>query len=358
MADFGEHALRAGYTACLRPLLFRIDPERVHDATIEVLGRLPLSALGLLRAVVGAPDQPVTVAGVKFPGRVGIAAGLDKDGVAARAWSSLGFGFAEFGTVTAQPQPGNPSPRLFRVPQLHGFVNRMGFNNAGAVALATRLEHQGVARGNGVLGLPVGISLGKTKVVPLADSTADYLASLNAVAPVADYIAVNVSSPNTPGLRDLQGVDELSRLITSLTARADELDGANPLPIFVKLAPDLSDDALLEAVRVCETAGAAGLIAVNTTSWRPEISDLSPADDAAISEEGGLSGAPLRARARHVVRLVAGASNLPVIASGAVMTPADAKAMFEAGAWLVQVLSGFIYYGPALVRGINRLGAR
>ena len=358
MADFPEFVLRTGYTAFLRPLLFRVDPERVHEETIAVLGRLPSAALALLRAVVGAPDQPVTVAGVQFPGRVGVAAGLDKDGVAARAWANLGFGFAEFGTVTAQPQPGNPSPRLFRVPQLHGFVNRMGFNNSGAAGLAARLEHLGVARGNAALGLPVGVSLGKTKDVPLAGAVTDYLESLNAVAPVADYIAVNVSSPNTPGLRDLQGAEELSRLVSALAGRAGELDSANPVPIFVKLAPDLSDDALLEVVRVCEREGAAGLIAVNTTLWRPEVSGLSPTDDAALAQAGGLSGSPLRARARHVVRLLADASNLPVIASGAVMTPVDAKAMFDAGAWLVQVLSGFIYYGPALVRGINRLGAQ
>ena len=355
MADLSTGVLRTLYTGLLRPVLYRVDAERVHVATIAMLGHLPVPALAALRAIVGTPDDPVTVAGVHFPGRVGLAAGMDKDGRAAKAWASLGFGFAEFGTVTAKAQPGNPGKRLFRVPEMRAFVNRMGFNNDGAAALAARLEARGVARGNLALGLPVGVSIGKTKVTPLEGAVDDYRQSLGAVAAVADYVAINVSSPNTPGLRDLQEPASLGLLVEALVQRATEFDSAQPIPIFVKLAPDLSDDALLQAARVCESAGASGLIAVNTTTWRPPAAKLSGASASSLEEEGGLSGAPLRARARQAVSLLADATKLPIMASGGVMSPADAKALFNAGAVLVQVLSGFVYYGPALVRGINRL---
>ncbi|MCL2489413.1 MAG: quinone-dependent dihydroorotate dehydrogenase [Propionibacteriaceae bacterium] len=349
--EASTRVLLRAYTRLLRPVLYQVDAETIHKATIAVLGALPGPALALLRGIVGAARSPVTVAGIDFPGRVGLAAGQDKDGTAARAWASLGFGFAELGTVTAQAQPGNPAPRLFRVPELGAFINRMGFNNAGALALAARLEALGVQRGNGRLGLPIGISLGKTKIVPVEEAVDDYLASLDAVAHVADYIAVNVSSPNTPGLRDLQAGDELARLTEALTRRAAQL-AARPVPIFVKIAPDLSDDELLDVVSVCEATGIAGLIAVNTTTWRPPNTDSTAQ---VLSETGGLSGAPLSARALEVVRGLHSATNLPLIASGGVMTPGDAQALFDAGAVLVQVLSGFIYSGPALTRGINRL---
>ena len=352
--EVSTRALLTGYTRLLRPLLYRVDAETIHQATIQVLGSLPGPALALLRGVVGAARQPVTVAGIEFPGRVGLAAGQDKDGLAARAWASLGFGFAELGTVTALAQPGNPAPRLFRVPEIEAFVNRMGFNNDGAAALAAKLDAMGVERGNHRLGLPVGVSLGKTKTVPLEAAVADYLAAFDAVAGVADYVAINVSSPNTPGLRDLQAADELARLTNALTRRA-ATRAAVPVPIFVKVAPDLTDDALLDVVRVCEAAGVAGLIAVNTTTARPDAAGVTPTTAAVLAETGGLSGAPLTARALEVVRGLRGATDLPLIASGGIMTPADAQAMFDAGAVLVQVLSGFIYNGPALTRGINRL---
>ena len=351
--EVSTRALLAAYVAWLRPLLYRVDPETIHCATIATLAHLPKPALAAVRTVVGAARQPVTVAGVHFPGRVGLAAGQDKDGLAAGAWASLGFGFAELGTVTAQAQPGNLAPRLFRAPTLGAFVNRMGFNNDGAQALADRLTARGVARDNGALGLPIGVSLGKTKTTPLEHAVDDYLTSFNAVAGVADYVAINVSSPNTPGLRDLQASDQLAELTSALTARASQLDGAAPLPVFVKVAPDLTNEALAAIVTVCETTGVAGLIAVNTTVMRPPAPDAKTA--AVLAETGGLSGAPLTRRAQQVVTQLASATNLPIMASGGVMTPADAQALFDAGAVLVQVLSGFIYAGPALVRGINRL---
>jgi dihydroorotate dehydrogenase len=270
---------------------------------------------------------------------------MDKDGVGLRAWAALGFGHAELGTVTAQPQPGNDRPRLFRLPDSRAIVNRMGFNNAGADALAATLERAGVRRGNLAVGIPLGISVGKTKVVALADAAADYLRSLRRLAPYADYLAVNVSSPNTPGLRTLQDGETLRDLLRVMTAATD-------VPIFVKLAPDLTEDALEEALAVCVETGAAGLIATNTTLSREGVL---PADRIRAAEVGGLSGAPLTVRARHVVRFLAERTELPVIGVGGVMSADDGWAMFDAGARLVQVYTGFVFAGPALVTDLNRL---
>lgn len=234
-------ALRHGYHL-MRAGLFRYaggDAERIHEAMIHGLAKLP-------GHLPGKVVDPACVAGIDFPNRVGLAAGLDKDGLAARAWSRLGFGFAELGTVTGQAQPGNDRPRLFRAVESRGIVNRMGFNNKGAAALADTLESYGVRRGNNATGIPLGISIGKTKLVGLAQATEDYLVSLRALAPYADYLAVNVSSPNTPGLRSLQAASELKALIDALTVAAAQEAGADqePVPIFVKLAPDLAGDDL------------------------------------------------------------------------------------------------------------------
>lgn len=332
--------LRSGYHLA-RAGLFRYaggDPEKVHEAMIDALARVP--ATGRCRRV-----DPVTVAGVEFPNRVGLAAGLDKDGRAAAAWARFGFGFAELGTVTASAQPGNERPRLFRLKQSRAIVNRMGFNNRGAEAMAAHLSALGVARGNRALGIPLGISIGKTKKVPLGQATQDYLASLDLLAPYADYIAVNVSSPNTPGLRSLQGADDLSSLVRPLVERAGDA-----VPVFVKLAPDLTDSDIDATLGAIEEAGAAGIIATNTTLTRDGIA---PADRHLASENGGLSGAPLTERALRFVEGVARRTQLPVMAVGGIMSPAGAVAMFSAGAQLVQLYTGFIYEGPALVRGIH-----
>ncbi len=335
--------LREGYRLA-RTGLFRVDPEVVHERMIDALGALPAT-----RRTVEA--DPVTIAGIRFPNRVGLAAGLDKDGIAARVWARFGFGFAELGTVTARPQPGNERPRLFRGPASRAIVNRMGFNNAGAEALAARLRGYGAARGNLALGIPIGVSIGKTKVVPLEESTDDYLTSLRAVAPVADYVAVNVSSPNTPGLRSLQAAAEMEALLTAITSAAATLDD---LPVFVKLAPDLDAAALADTLRVISACGAAGVIATNTTLSRE---GLAGADAALRSEAGGLSGAPLTARALAFVERVTKGTDLPVIGVGGIMAPRDGARMFDAGAALVQLYTGFIYEGPALVRGIQEWGA-
>jgi dihydroorotate dehydrogenase len=282
-----------------------------------------------------------------------VAAGLDKNGLGVKAWGALGFGFAELGTVTAQPQPGNPVPRLFRLPGEQAILNRMGFNNLGAAALAARLAAAGVARGNAAVGIPLGISLGKSRTTPLAEATGDYLTSLRLLAPYADYVAVNVSSPNTPGLRSLQDADTLGALVGALVREAQQLApaGAAGVPVFVKLAPDLSEDALEQALAVCTGAGAAGLVATNTTLSRDGL----PAGVRHREETGGLSGAPLAARARAVVAFLTARTSLPVIGVGGILSAADGRAMLDAGATLLQVYSGYIYSGPALVTELNRL---
>ena len=353
--------MATGYRRVLRPVLFAAyggDAERVHDATLNALRRLGgiRPARTALAALCGDPGPPVTVAGIEFPGLVGLAAGMDKDGVALRAWAALGFGHVELGTVTAYAQPGNERPRLFRLPKSRALVNRMGFNNAGAAALADELAVAGVARGNRALGIPVGVSIGKTKSTPLAEAVEDYLTSLRLLAPYADYVAINVSSPNTPGLRSLQDADTLTELVAALVAEARRIAAPRPgVPILVKLAPDLTEDALEQALEVCETAGAAGLVAANTTLAREH---LHPEDRDGANQAGGLSGAPLTQQARAVVTFLAKRTELPIIAVGGIMSRADGQAMLDAGARLLQVYTGFVYSGPALVAELNRLGPR
>ena len=348
----------AVYRRAVRPLLFSAyggDAERVHEATLRAIatvGRVPPARAGLA-ALWTRNRTPVTMAGIEFPGVVGLAAGMDKNGIAVRTWGALGFGHVELGTVTAFGQPGNDRPRLFRLPQSRALVNRMGFNNRGAAALAVRLRAAGVARGNRAVGIPVGVSIGKTKFTPLGDATGDYLTSLRLLAPYADYLAVNVSSPNTPGLRSLQDADALAELLGALVAEARALSATDPpLPILVKLAPDLTEDALEQALDVAERAGAAGLIATNTTLSRDA---LHPADQAGGREAGGLSGAPLAARARAVVAFLAARTSLPVIGVGGILTRDDGQAMLDAGARLLQVYTGYVYGGPGLIADLNRL---
>lgn len=348
-------ALGWGYRRGVRPVLFRSrggDPEAIHDDLIRSLGALPTPLRSVLRTVLASPARPVEVSGISFPHRVGLAAGLDKDGRAVRAWASLGFGFVELGTVTPVAQPGNERPRLFRLPSSGAIINRMGFNNAGADALARRLRGAGIWRGNGAAGLPVGISIGKNRTTDLDHATDDYRQALRWVAPHADYVAINVSSPNTPGLRTLQDADQLRSLVSTVVAEAASLTPAAPLPIWVKIAPDLADEAVDELVEVCQEAGASALIATNTTLSRD---GLAGTDRAVAAQAGGLSGAPLSTRALHVVDRVASRATIPVVGVGGIMSVDDARAMFEAGAQLVQLYTGFIYHGPALVRGIARL---
>ncbi|WP_446665260.1 quinone-dependent dihydroorotate dehydrogenase [Flexivirga sp. B27] len=340
-------ALHTGYRRAVRPALFRVgggDAEAAHHLTLRrmaQLGEHP-SAIRALGWGMPQPRRPVEVAGVTFPGRVGLAAGVDKDGLGVKVWEHLGFGHIELGTVTAQAQPGNPQPRLFRLRGSDAIINRMGFNNAGAQALADRLAAAGP------IGIPVGVSIGKTKVTPVEDAIDDYLASLAALDAHADYFAVNVSSPNTPGLRSLQDKEPLAELLAELV---NATATRSRTPIFVKIAPDLTDGAIDDVLEVAQRADASGIIATNTTLSRDGIAetDLPLADEA-----GGLSGAPLTRRARYVVARIADRSPLPVIGVGGVMTADDGRALIDAGASLVQVYSGFIYRGPALVADLNR----
>jgi len=326
----------------MRRALFRLgggDAEVAHERTLGMtrrLGALPPVVAGLRRYFGRA--TPRTVFGVRFPGPVGLAAGMDKDGAALRAWPAFGFGFVEVGTVTWHAQPGNPRPRLYRLPASEAVINRMGFNNGGATALAARLKALGPLR------VPLGVSIGKSKVTPVDDAVEDYRSSLRVLAPYADYFAVNVSSPNTPGLRGLQDRGALSALLAALET---------PVPVLVKIAPDLTDDALGEVLEVCAEHGVAGLIATNTTLSRDGLA----AEDAARgAQTGGLSGRPLTARALEVVRLVAKETDgrLPIIGVGGIHSVDDATRMLDAGASLVQLYTGFIYHGPGLVRAINR----
>ncbi|MFI5612870.1 quinone-dependent dihydroorotate dehydrogenase [Amycolatopsis sp. NPDC051903] len=329
-----------------RPVMYRLayhDPEVVHERTVRLLGRVA-PALGPVSRVYRT-DDPVTVLGLRFPNRVGLAAGMDKNGLALKAWPALGFGFVEVGTVTRHAQPGNPKPRLFSLPGSDGVINRMGFNNDGAEALARRLA------AHGKLGVPLGISIGKSKVTPLAEAVEDYRFSLRALHPYADYFAINVSSPNTPGLRALQDKAALAELLAELRRTSAELGGATPL--LVKVAPDLTDEALAELLDVCLAHGVAGIIATNTTLSREGIA---PAEAHLAAETGGLSGRPLTARSLEVVQFVHERTEgkLPIIGVGGILGPEDARRMLDAGASLVQLYTGFALHGPGLVRRVSR----
>jgi dihydroorotate dehydrogenase len=329
------------FESAVRPVLFRLgggDAETAHEFTLNRLAHLGGVSKAMLRARY-ATAAPVELFGVRFPNRIGLAAGMDKNGVALPAWPALGFGFVEVGTVTAHAQPGNDKPRLFRLRDSEAIINRMGFNNAGAVALAARLKDLGP------IGVPLGISLGKSKITPLEEAVQDYLASYELLHPYADYIAINVSSPNTPGLRTLQDREAISGLLGALVGKT---------PVLVKIAPDLAESAIAEVLEVCLEYGAAGVIATNTTLARD---GLAAADQARASESGGLSGRPLTEKARKIVHFVHTETQgrLPIIGVGGVMSADDAARLFDAGASLVQLYSGFIYKGPALVREAARI---
>lgn len=359
--DLRTRALDLGYGRVAKPLLFRLgggDAEAAHHRTVdlvEALGARP-RALAAISRVIAQPARPVQLLGLDFPNRVGLAAGMDKDGRGVRAWGALGFGHVELGTITAHAQPGNEAPRLFRLPASRAIINRMGFNNAGVHSLAERLRQ---ARAQGAVGIPVGVSIGKTKATPIQDAVEDYLISVRALDGLADYLAINVSSPNTPGLRGLQDAGPLAELIGAVVAETRSLARHRPtgqsraVPVLVKLAPDLTDQGLDQALEVAVSAGASGLIATNTTIGRRHVA---PVDRAlADREAGGLSGAPLTRRSREFVGRVRAATDLPLIGVGGVMTADDASALLDAGADLVQLYSGLIYGGPGLVREVAAL---
>jgi len=331
---------RGTYETFVRPLLFSLDPETAHRATIELLrgaSHFDL-ALRMLR-YFQPPPRSKALFGLNFPNPVGLAAGLDKNGVALPAWAALGFGFIEIGTVTAKAQPGNPKPRIFRLPKQRALINRLGFNNDGADAVAERLRN---LRGSGRWpAVPVGINIGKSRTTPLETATDDYLYTFRLLRDFADYITLNVSSPNTPGLRDLQ---EPTALFGILRAIGKE-PGAAMKPLLIKISPDLSPGQLEAILKVCAENGVAGIIATNTTLDHSSV----PAE---LDEEGGLSGAPLCKKATALVRDIVTKGAIPVIASGGICDAESALEKFQAGAELVQLYTGFVYRGPRLLREI------
>ena len=330
----------AWYERTVRPILFRMGPEAAHHFSLGAV-QLP-GALSFLRRFA-PPPEPRQLFGLTFRNPIGLAAGFDKNAVAIPAWDALGFGFVEVGTVTARPQPGNPAPRIFRYPEKGALINRLGFNNDGADAIAQRLRALRASARRPAI--PIGVNLGKSKVTPLAEAAADYLYSFRQVQSVADYIALNVSSPNTPGLRSLQEHAALVELLRTITEENARLPA--PKPILLKIAPDLSDEAMEEIVRAGEEFGLAGIIATNTTL---DHSAIAPAPD----QTGGLSGSPLRARATEVVKFLRARTALPIIGVGGISGASSAGEKFEAGAQLVQVYTGFIYRGPGLLLEILR----
>jgi len=332
--------MKNAYERLVRPVLFAIDPESAHHLAI---GSLRIAsgvdlALRLLRCFHPAPN-PKRLFGLDFLNPIGLAAGLDKNGLALPAWAAMGFGFIEIGTITAKPQPGNPKPRIFRFPEQHALINRLGFNNDGADVIAGRLRV--LKQSERWPRAPVGINIGKSRVTELKDATADYLYSFRTLREFADYVVLNVSSPNTPGLRDLQSADALSELLVAIAR--ENLKPSKP--IMVKIAPDLSPQQLEQIISVCETNGVAGIIATNTTLDHSSI----PREQ---DQQGGLSGAPLREKSTGLVRQIVSRSKIPVIASGGIMDGNSAREKIEAGAQLVQIYTGLIYRGPGLLREI------
>ncbi len=322
----------------VRPLLFALDPERAHSVamrTLQAVGAVP-PLRSLLSLAYRADARPVTVFGLTFRNHIGLAAGWDKDGLALRGLPALGFGHVELGTVTPLPQPGNPKPRIFRLTADRALINRMGFPSRGAEHLARRLQHK-------PSGMVVGVNLGKNKSTPNAEALSDYASLLERFAPLADYLVVNVSSPNTQGLRDLQARTELEALLTGLVTKRRALGSTTPL--LVKLSPDLTPSALDDAIGAAVSAGIDGIVATNTTLSR---------DSLTTTETGGASGAILTQRALDVVAHITRNTRLPVIAAGGVMTPDDATRSIEAGAALVQVYTGLIYAGPSFIKAIVR----
>ena len=330
-----------------RSLLFRLDPEAAHGLSLQAIarvGRVPglRSAVASMFSVSDA--EPVEVFGLRFPNRVGLAAGYDKDGEGFRGLACLGFGHIEIGTVTPEPQPGNPRPRVFRLVDERSVINRMGFPGKGAAYAAGQL------RGRRPGGPIIGVNIGKQKATPLEDAADDYEELVDVFAPLADYLAVNISSPNTPGLRKLQERGFLGALLGRVAARRDEVAGrtGKKVPVLVKLAPDLTGDQLLTAVDVIAESGLDGIVATNTTISRDTVSGP------LAKEEGGLSGAALTDMSTRIIARIhehtGGA--IPIVGVGGIMGPEDAKAKIDAGAALVQVYTGLVYEGPGLVKRI------
>jgi dihydroorotate dehydrogenase len=329
--------------ALFRAVLFMFEPERAHAISMTFLQLV--YRLGLSRLLFGRRKMaPVNVLGLEFPNAVGLAAGLDKNGDHIDALAACGFGFVEIGTVTPRAQPGNPKPRMFRLEKDGAIINRMGFNNAGVEHLINRVK---ASKRDCI----IGINIGKNRDTPLERAVDDYAIAYQHVYPYADYITVNISSPNTPGLRDLQHGEQLSRLLHTLKQQQQRLaeQYSRYKPLLVKIAPDLDDDEIRELAHTLIDSGIDGVIATNTSNQRPDLQSV-----ALASEQGGLSGRPIQQQSDHVLRVLVREldGKMPVIGVGGIMSAEDAQRKFQAGASLVQLYTGFIYSGPGLISSI------
>jgi dihydroorotate dehydrogenase len=338
-----------------RPFLFGLDPETAHELTIRSLSRL--QGTPLVWAYCNSLVQdPVELAGLAFPNRVGLAAGLDKNGRCIDGLGAMGFGFVEVGTVTPMAQPGNPKPRMFRLPQANALINRLGFNNDGLEAFIANVKRSSFRGKGGILGL----NIGKNAATPISNATSDYLVCLEGVYPHADYVTVNISSPNTSDLRSLQGDEALGGLLGALAQRREELahQHGRRVPIFVKIAPDLDQAQVVAIASALKRHGMDGAVATNTTTSREEVKGLPQAEEA-----GGLSGAPLLEASNRVIGQLRSAlgKGFPIIGVGGVMSAQDAVSKIRAGADAVQIYTGLIYRGPQLVsdaaRAIKQMAA-
>ncbi len=331
-----------------RPFLFGLDPEAAHDLTLNALARgqgTPLQ-LGWCASTV---DDPVTLAGLRFPNRVGLAAGLDKNARCIDAFAAMGFGFVEVGTVTPRPQPGNPKPRMFRLPKANALINRLGFNNEGLAAFLDNVQRSDCRKSGRHSAMRLGLNIGKNASTPIEDATSDYLCGLEGVYPHADYVTVNISSPNTQNLRALQSDAALDGLLLALAERREALAArvdAKRVPIFIKIAPDLDESQVRAVAKSVQQHGMDGIVATNTTVSREAVKGLPHAGEA-----GGLSGAPVREASNRVIRQLRSelGSAYPIIGVGGILSADDAVEKIRAGADIVQIYTGLIYQGPALV---------
>ena len=338
--------------ALTRPFLFGLDPEQAHELTLGALARIQHTPLVCMVSQARVND-PFTLAGLKFPNRVGLAAGLDKNGRCIDGFGAMGFGFVEVGTVTPKAQPGNPKPRMFRLPEANALINRLGFNNDGLDTFIANVKRSSFRQRGGILGL----NIGKNAATPIERAVDDYLICLDGVYPHADYVTVNISSPNTKNLRELQSDQALDALLSAVQERKTQLEKTHRrrVPVFVKIAPDLDPAQVQVIAATIQKNGIDGVIATNTTIARDAVKHLPHG-----GETGGLSGAPVFAASNRVIGQLRAAlgSGFPIIGVGGVMSAADAQAKMTAGADVVQVYTGFIYKGPALVTEIARALAK
>lgn len=335
------------YRALVRPILYLLPAETAHHLAIFFLklAQIVPGGLWLLRQAFRTENAPVEALGLSFDSAIGLAAGFDKNAEVFPALASLGFGFVEVGTITAQGQPGNPRPRLFRLPPDQALVNRMGFNNHGAKVVAQRLRALRASAGSGLI---VGVNIGKTKLTPADQAADDYVESARLLTPLADYLVVNVSSPNTPGLRDLQEVERLRPILIAVRQEMDRQTQRKRVPLLVKIAPDLADSDVIEVAHLADQLALDGIIATNTTIARSGL--ISGDAEVESVGAGGLSGMPLKARSLEVLRLLKAhvKPSTTLIAAGGLSSASDVAQRLEAGADLVQIYSALVYQGPGL----------